>query len=110
MYGNGKITLYNDPETTARAIHIETDESIAPAIIQKAEHTYGQSSPNMEDYPLGMNMSFVCPITEVRGTAKEAVKKYAVYQRTNETLITFSSWFGAMALERSISKEAFRSV
>lgn len=99
-----------DLDTTARAIHIETEEALAPVLIQKAEKTYGQSSSNMDDYPLGMNMLFIRPITEVRGSAKDFVKKYAVYQRTNEALVTSSSWFGDMALERSISRTTFTSL
>jgi len=51
---------YN-PDNTARAIHIETEEKFSGTLIQKAERTYGKGSKTMEDYPLGINMMFVQP-------------------------------------------------
>jgi hypothetical protein len=96
--------------TASRAIHIEVEESEAPNLIQKAEKTYGRASKTMEDYPLGMSMMFVQPYNEVQGSAKALVAKLATYQQTNEHMMVVSSWFGKMALEKSISNDIFISL
>ena len=41
-----------DPSTSARALHIETEEEEAPRLISLAEKTYGgRFSDKLEDYP-----------------------------------------------------------
>jgi hypothetical protein len=64
----------------------------------------------MEDYPLGMNMMFVQPYNEVKGSAKALIAKLATYQHTNEQMMVVSFWFGEMALEKSISNDSFISL
>lgn len=81
---------YN-PQTATRVIHIETDESIAVTITKKAEKTYGTASKTMEDYPLGINMMFVQPHFDVKGSAKALVTKLATYQKTNEQMMSFAT-------------------
>jgi len=100
---------YN-PQSTSRAIHIEVEEDEAPGIINWAEKTYGRASQHMVDYPLGINMMFVRPYNEVQGSAKALVAKLAIYQQTNEKMLTSFSWYGEMALEKSIHKEVFESL
>lgn len=100
---------YN-PNNTARAIHIETEEKFVTALMQKAERTYGKGSKRMEDYPLGINMMFVQPFGEVKGSAKALVTKYASYQLTNDKMLSSTSWYGNIALERSIYNDKFVSL
>jgi hypothetical protein len=64
----------------------------------------------MVDYQLGMNMMFVRPYNEVQGSAKAQVAKLAVYQQTNDKMLTSFSWYGEMALEKSIHKDVFESL
>jgi hypothetical protein len=99
-----------DAMTTTRALHMEAEEEEAQQIINWAEKTYGRASANMMDYPLGINMMFVCPYNEVQGSAKSMVAKLAVYQNTNDKMLTSASWYGEMALERSIHKDQFHSL
>jgi hypothetical protein len=99
-----------DALNTTRAIHIEVEETQAVMLTQKAEQTYGRASKHLEDYPLGMNMMFVQPYGDVKGSAKALVTKLATYQHTNEKMLTYSSWFGEMALDRSISSDTFISL
>lgn len=96
--------------TTPRAIHIEVEESESSYLLQQAEKTYGRASKTMEDSPLGMNMMFVQPYNEVQGSAKALVTKLATYQQTNEKMLVTSSWFGEMALEKSIASDRFVSL
>lgn len=79
-------------------------------MVQKAEKTYGQASNIMEDYPLGINMMFVQPFNNVKGSAKALVTKLATYQQTNDKMLISSSWFGEMALEKSIAEDKFISL
>jgi hypothetical protein len=99
-----------DAMTTTRAIHMEAEEEEAAKIISWAEKTYGRASTNTLDYPLGINMMFVRPYNEVQGSAKALVAKLAIYQNTNDKMLISASWFGEMALERSIQKEKFISL
>lgn len=96
--------------TASRTIHIKVEEQEAAILVQKAGKTYGRASKNLEDYPLGINMMFVQPFNNVKGSAKALVTKLATYQQTNEKMIMSSSWFGEMVLERSISNEKFTSM
>jgi hypothetical protein len=99
-----------DPNTTARALHIETEEEYAPRLISLAEKTYGgRFSNKIEDYPLGTSMMFVRPFNDVPAKACGNVKQFAAYQKTNELMLTSSSWLGEIALDRSISTEKFES-
>jgi hypothetical protein len=99
-----------DASTTTRAIHMETEEDESAKVITWAEKTYGQASNNTFDYPLGINMMFVRPYNEVQGSAKSMVAKLAVYQNTNDKMLTTTSWYGEMALERSIKSDQFVSL
>ena len=98
-----------DPQNTARAIHIETEEDMAARLTSLAEKTYGKASKNMTDYPLGINLMFVQPYNEVKGSAKALVTKLASYQKTNDAMLASSSWHGELALERSIKTDRFES-
>jgi hypothetical protein len=99
-----------DPTTTARALHIETEEEFAPRLISLAEKTYGgRFSNKLEDYPLGISMMFVRPYHEVPAKACGNVKQFAAYQKTNELMLTSSSWLGEIALDRSIKSDRFDS-
>ena len=91
-------TIYNSQMATL-TIHIETEESSAAALMKKAEKTYCMALKNIEDYPRGLNM------TEVKGSAKALlVTKLATYQKTNEQMISFATWYGDIALDKSLSK------
>jgi hypothetical protein len=99
-----------DPTTTSRALHIETEEETAPRLISLAEKTYGgRFSNKLEDYPLGISMMFVRPFHDVPAKACGTVKQLAAYQKTNELMLTSSSWMGEIALDRSIKSEKFES-
>ena len=99
-----------DPSTSARAIHIETEEELAPRLIALAEKTYGgQFSNKLEDYPLGISMMFARPFTSVPSKVCGNLKKLAAYQKTNEMMLTSHSWVGEMALDRSIKADKFDS-
>lgn len=99
-----------DATKTTRAIHTETEEEEAAHIITWAEKTYGRASTNIMDYPLGINMMFVRPYNSAQGSAKSMVAKLAVYQNTNDNMLTAASWYGEMALERSITQDKFISL
>jgi hypothetical protein len=99
-----------DATKTTRALHMETEEDEAAHIITWAEKTYGRASTNTMDYPLGINMMFVRPYNSVQGSAKSMVAKLAVYQNTNDNMLTAASWYGEMALERSITQDKFVSL
>jgi len=99
-----------DAVKTTRAIHMEVEEEEAEKVITWAEKTYGRASANTMDYPLGINMMFVRPYNDVQGSAKSMVAKLAVYQHTNDKMLTSASWYGEMALERSIYKDRFYSL
>jgi hypothetical protein len=99
-----------DASTTARAVHIETEESQATKIGLQAEKLYGKASKKVEDYPLGMNMMFVKQYGDVKGSAKALVAKLAAYQKKHEQVMESASWFGEIALDRSIVKDGFRSL
>lgn len=62
-----------------------------------AEKTYGRASQNMTDYPLGINMMFVQQYNDVKGSAKALVTKLAVYQQTNDKMVSTASWYGEFA-------------
>lgn len=99
-----------DPSSTARALHIETDEETAPRLISLAEKTYGgRFSSHLEDYPLGISMMFVRPFNDVPAKACGTVKQLAAYQKTNDMMLTSSSWLGEIALDRSIKSDRFES-
>lgn len=66
---------------TARAIHIETEESNVQCLSLLAEKTYGQASKTVADYPLGINMMFVKQYNNVKGLAKAVMAKLSTYQR-----------------------------
>lgn len=100
----------DDATQATRAIHIEVEEGEAARIIKWAEKTYGRASPNFLDYPLGINMMCVLPYNKVQGAAKSMVAKLAAYQNTNDKMITSASWYGEMALDRSIHKDKFESL
>lgn len=100
-----------DPQSTSRAIHsIEVDEEEASAVKLWAEKTYGRASQNMTDYPLGINMMFVQQYNDVKGSAKALVTKLAVYQQTNDKMVSTASWYGEFAQEKSIRKEVYESL
>lgn len=99
-----------DPKATTRAIHIEVEEQEAPEVKRWAEKTYGRASQNITDYPLGINMMFVQPYNEVRGSAKALVAKLATYQHTNDKMTLSASWYGGFALEKSIQKDKYESL
>jgi hypothetical protein len=99
------------PSTSARAIHIETEEESANRIISLAEKTYGgRFSNKLEDYPLGISMMFVRPFNTVPAKTCGNVKQLASYQRTNDMMLTSSSWLGEIALDRSITADRFKSL
>jgi hypothetical protein len=99
-----------DPTTTARALHIETEEEFAPRLLSLAEKTYGgRFSNKIEDYPLGISMMFVRPFNEVPAKVCGNVKQLAAYQKTNELMLTSTSWLGEIALDRSIKSDRFES-
>jgi hypothetical protein len=87
---------------------VEEDE--ASSITKWAEKTYGRASSNMLDYPLGINMMFVLPYNEVQGAAKSMVAKLVAYQNTNDKMITSASWYGEMAIDKSIFPDKFVSL
>jgi hypothetical protein len=99
-----------DASNTARAVHIETEESDAARIGTLAEKLYGQASKKVEDYPLGMNMMFVRQYGDVKGSAKALVTKLAAYQKKHEQVMENATWFGELALDRSITPEGFTSL
>jgi hypothetical protein len=99
-----------DPQNTARAIHIETEEETAARLTTLAEKAYGKHSNQVEEYPLGISMMFVQPYNTVAAPAKGIVKQYVAYQKTNETMIKLASWFGEVALDRSIKMDRFESL
>jgi hypothetical protein len=99
-----------DAAQATRAIHIEVEEDEASSITKWAEKTYGRASSNMLDYPLGINMMFVLPYNEVQGAAKSMVAKLIAYQNTNDKMITSASWYGEMAIDKSIFPEKFVSL
>jgi hypothetical protein len=100
-----------DAATATRAIHIEVEEDESAMILKCAERTYGKPSPNMVDYPLGINMMFVQLYNDVQqGSAKSMVAKLAAYQHTNDKMVTTTSWYGDMALDKSIQKNMFVSL
>jgi hypothetical protein len=100
---------YN-PTTTARAIHIETEEESAARLVALAEKVYGrQFSSRLEDYPLGISMMFVRPFNAVPTKTCGNVKQLAAYQKSNEIMLTSSSWRGEVALDRSIRSDKFES-
>lgn len=55
-------------------------------------------------------MMFVLPYTEVQGAAKSMVAKLASYQNTNDKMVTSVTWYGEMALDRSIYPDRFVSL
>jgi hypothetical protein len=100
-----------DPNTSARAIHIETEEEFAPRLTSLAEKTYGgRFSNTIEDYPLGISMMFVRPFNAVPAKVCGNVKKLAAYQKTNEMMLTSHSWIGEISLDRSIKDDGFKSL
>ena len=84
---------------------METEEAFATVLTKKAEKTYGMSSKNVEDYPLGMNLMFVQPYNMVKGSAKALVSKLATYQKTNDQMVNYTTWYGEMAIDKSVSRE-----
>lgn len=99
-----------DPATTARAIHIETEEEFAPRLISLAEKVYGgRFSNKLEDYPLGVSMMFVRPFNNVPAKTSGNVKQLASYQKTNELMLTSYSWLGEIALDKSITSDRYES-
>lgn len=99
-----------DSATTARAIHIETEETNLQRIGLLAEKTYGQASKKVKDYPLGINMMFVKQYNDVKGSAKAVVEKLSTYQRKHEQVMDSHSWFGSLAIDKSVTREGFRSL
>lgn len=99
-----------DSSATARAIHIETEESLANKISSLAEKTYRQASKKEDDYPLGMNMMFVKPYGEVKGSAKALVAKLSSYQKKHEQVTECGTWFGELAIDQSIKKDNILSL
>lgn len=99
-----------DPATTARAIHLETEESLATKIGLLAEKIYGQASKKVEDYPLGINMMFVKQYGDVQGSAKALVAKLSSYQRKHEKVMEQATWYGELALDKSIKANQFFSL
>jgi hypothetical protein len=97
-------------QTATRAIHIETEEAAASILTKKAEKTYGTASKSMEDYPLGMNLMFVQPYNVVKGSAKALVSKLATYQKTNEQMVSYTTWYGEMAVDKSVTREKYYSL
>ena len=98
-----------DPKTTTRAIHIEIEEESAQHITSLAEKVYGTPSTKLEDYPLGISMMFVKHYNLVQGAARENISNLALYQKTNEAMLTSAVWNGTMALDRSIKQDVFES-
>jgi hypothetical protein len=99
-----------DAAQATRAIHIEVEEEEASSIKKCAEKTYGRPSSNMLDYPLGINMMFVLPYNDVQGATKSMVAKLASYQQTNDKMVMSSTWYGEMAIDRSIHPDTFISL
>jgi hypothetical protein len=99
-----------DPKNTIRAIHIETEEASAKRLITLAERVYGVPSTKIEDYPLGISMMFVKHYNLVQGTARDNIATLAMYQKTNEAMLTSAVWNGSLALDRSITPDRFESL
>jgi hypothetical protein len=100
-----------DPATSARAIHIETEEEFAPRLTTLAKKTYGgRFSNTIEDYPLGVSLMFVRPFNSVPAKVSGNVKKLAAYQKTNDMMLTSYSWLGEIAMDRSIKEDGFESL
>jgi hypothetical protein len=101
--------VYN-PQNTTRAIHIETEEDKAKRLTFLAGKAYGVPSTNIEDYPIGCSMMFVKHYNMVQGAERENIAKLAMYQKTNESMVTSAAWLGSLALDRSVSTEKFQSL
>jgi len=99
-----------DPQNTTRAIHIETEEESATRLIGLAEKAYGVPSNRIVDYPLGISMMFVKHYNMQKGAERENITNLALYQKTNEAMLTSVAWNGSLALDRSIATEKFESL
>jgi hypothetical protein len=98
-----------DPQNTTRAIHIETEEEHAKRLIYLAEKVYGVPSTRLEDYPLGISMMFIKHFNLLKGVERDKLTTFAMYQKTNEAMLTSATWKGSLALDRSISSDNFES-
>jgi hypothetical protein len=99
-----------DPATTVRAIHLEAEETMAKRLCTLAEKTYGKASKKVEDYPLGMNMMFVQQYGDVKGSVKALVTKLSNYQQKHEQVMEYATWYGELALDKSIYTDKFSSL
>jgi hypothetical protein len=99
-----------DPKNNTRAIHIEVEEEDAKRLSYLAEKAYGVPSTKLEDYPLGISMMFVKHFNLVQGAERDNMAKLAMYQKTNDAMLTSATWLGSMALDRSICPDKFLSL
>jgi hypothetical protein len=54
-------------------------------------------------------MMFVKHYNLVQGATRDNLSNLALYQRTNEAMLTSAAWAGSLALDRSIKKDGFES-
>jgi hypothetical protein len=53
---------------------------------------------------------FVKQHNDVKGSAKALVAKLAVYQKKHEQITDSHSWYGELALEKSVERASFKSL
>jgi hypothetical protein len=73
------------------------------------ESVWHSPSTKLEDYPVGISMMFVKHYNLVQGATRDNLSNLALYQRTNEAMLTSAAWAGSLALDRSIKKDGFES-
>lgn len=55
-------------------------------------------------------MMFVKHYNAVQGAERDNMAKLAMYQKTNESMVTSAAWLGSLALDRSVRTEKFQSL
>ena len=109
-WANVKSHKAYDPQNVTQAIHIETEEESAKRVSFLAEKAYGVPSTKMEDYPIGISMMFVKHYNLVKGADRDNIATLAMYQKTNEAMLTSAAWTGSISLDRSIKDTHFESL